>query len=425
MAEKQITCCKCIDHGWKTYEEPIYTDAHENKYCLFHAPVDQKKCGNGKPMPKKLFKNFVFQYIEKRHDASKNLLCNISGTVFPDDIDFSAHYSKDKRLENISLQHAVFSGKAKFEGLTIKGLVLANAKIYGEANFKGVVFEDDPGLDHLTFRSRAYFEKAEFQKGCCFTGSIFEKVAWFSECIFSGTMVFHSIKASRNALRMHKLTKDSLSFVLFPSLEAHQFSFKECPDWPDDFGFENEEKTSKLTLEELYRALKQKAVEEHDQPQVSRWHYREKLMQLKQLLGAKTPESLSLLETVENDSFCVWHHAYQWLRLACMWPHDKWRALTWWYWWASGFGERPRRAGIVLLLLLAPVLAIFLSAELCPVQTFWGRVLAMLQHLMFVTNPKAAPNMPFLAFVVVLLTRILIPLQFTLFALAVRNRFRR
>jgi len=159
--------------------------------------------------------------------------------------------------------------------------------------------------------------------------------------------------------------------------------------WPKNYAPVRTDYGYEINLEELYRALKQKAAEEHDQAQVSRWHFREKLMYKKQR----------------------WYR--RWLPLT----------LTWWYWATSGFGERAVRAGVWLLALVA--LSFLLNATPQPMDwnTLWG---ASAANATMATIPFAK-DIPGDGWVKVGrgVWQFLIAVQFTLFALAVRNRFRR
>ncbi len=134
--------------------------------------------------------------------------------------------------------------------------------------------------------------------------------------------------------------------------------------------------------------MKQRALEQHDQPQASHWHFREKLMALKR--GGN-----GIFEAV----------------------------MLWLYWATSGFGERAVRAGVWLAALVA--LSFVLNATPQPMDwnSMWGAAAA---NATLATIPFAK-DIPGDGWVKVGrgLWQFLIALQFTLFALAVRNRFRR
>ena len=171
--------------------------------------------------------------------------------------------------------------------------------------------------------------------------------------------------------------------------------------------------------EELYRAMKQRAAEEHDQPMVSRWHFREKLMQLEQLRGeAYKAGQLRQYKNKKSRS----KFASCWLKIKLKTPIFL-RSLTWWYWATSGFGERAVRAGVWLLALVA--LSFLANSFKEPM--VWSELpgsAAINYTLESIPFAKDIQGKGWLR-----LARgfwqLLIAVQFTLFALAVRNRFRR
>ena len=144
--------------------------------------------------------------------------------------------------------------------------------------------------------------------------------------------------------------------------------------------------------------LKQKYKEEHNEPEVSNWHYGEKEMFRK---GSLIGRYLSLSNL---------------------------------YWFSSGYGERPLRAGIMLVWLIIAISILFGLTGIKPVDgsniieikqltDIWDidYLVATLQYATFETRPDFIPVNLFLKIV----AKLLIPLQTALFALAVRNRFRR
>lgn len=144
-------------------------------------------------------------------------------------------------------------------------------------------------------------------------------------------------------------------------------------------------------VEILYRMLKQKYKEEHNEYEVSVWHYGEKeLFRKGSYFRRFFPLSLSNL-----------------------------------YWLSSGYGERPVRAGIVLIFLII-ILSILtsMSGLKAPEGGFAAIILNTLQYA---TLQKATLLEPasLSGGYLKLLTQILIPLQTALFALAIKNRFKR
>lgn len=384
--KETATCHLCLHHRWPSLQTVVWKNEAGKGFCVFHAPEEGKRhaLGSEERLDSVSFTNHVLKHIEGEQKQVTLLReeqkeCVLSGTIFPWDISFQ-HYGAKNPLPAIDLRRAKFCGKATFT--------------------------------YVNFSGAADFALATFSKEADFRG----------------------IKANDGALDMGGLEPESLGNLVFRRIEVPLFTFRSST-WPQLLALETFQEGRLVTCEELYRAMKQRAAGEHDQPMVSRWHYREKLMGLKQTVGGVEKdkekvdtEALGLLEGVDDDGFCVMCRTLHWLLLAITPPMRWWGTLTWWYWSSSGFGERPKRAFVLLLTLMLPVFSIMLCADLRPEDadgSIWGRILAALQHLMFVTNPTAAPKGPFWASLVVVLTRVAIPVQFGLFALAVRNHFRR
>ena len=169
------------------------------------------------------------------------------------------------------------------------------------------------------------------------------------------------------------------------------------------------EKIKKVEL--LYRRLKQKYKEEHDEQEVSNWHFGEKEM---------------------------FRKGNWWRR------YVPFGSITNIYWLSSGYGERPFRSIISLVFLICglsilqaltglvpssvePVHGIESINGICDIKDIEKLEALIINTLQFVTfqrEPMFRPNTLNGEFIK-LLSRILIPLQAALFALAIRNRFRR
>lgn len=229
---------------------------------------------------------------------------------------------------------------------------------------------------------------------------------------------------------MEGLSLNSIANVSFTSLETNIFSFTSC-DWPDRLIVETSENFDRYGCEELYRSLKQKAAAEHDQPMVSKWHYREKLMPLKSMLG--DAGSIKLVDEFDEPNPWApskahfWLRGFSvaqlrllnliqyakteakrfdcWLRLLFAAPFPTQFTLTWWYWTLAGFGERPQRAFAWLVIL--PLLLLWF------VPNDWRYGLPLFK----VPEDKSS----LWAWV----CQIIITLQAALFAFALRNKFRR
>ena len=418
-----MPCWKCIVHGWPDPQP----ERKGQKYCLFHALADRKG------MSDEDFNAQVFARIDefkaKAKTSDADDICDLSGTIFPGDISFEA-YSAGISLPRISFAKATFQGKADFDVVTFSGQTNFRETMFRDeayfsvagfsktVDFSKATFLDEVDFSETTFRGEANFSVAEFRNVSLFRMAIFINEASFKktkfsnqtnfeQATFSGQAGFEAVQAEKNALRMHSLSKKSLANLYFSSMETECFSFKGC-DWPDGGLWpETKEKPDYKACEELYRSLKQKAASEHDQPMVSKWHYREKLMALEQIKAKRG-----------------------------------WKArlgLTGLYYWCSGFGEDPAQAFRVLAGLLGFALLALSGLKLWETGLGnhlpdWGKILEIPAELLglvpFVkTEAKALASAsgvlaPAKAIVTSLL-HILFAAQIALFAFALRNRFRR
>lgn len=222
------------------------------------------------------------------------------------------------------------------------------------------------------------------------------------------------------------LEAESLENVIFKKSDLNTLAIGDC-EWPNRLGAEKYRTgysvyfASLLECEELYRAMKQRAAEEHDQPQVSRWHFREKLMQLMALINNK--QSHTFLEVIENQSSRWPARAKAWFKLFTLPPYLPKLTLTGLYWATSGFGERAVRAGVWLLALVA----LSFIANSITEPWVWAELPGSAAAQYTLATIPFAKDIPGDGWVKVGrgVWQFLIAVQFTLFALAVRNRFRR
>lgn len=174
-------------------------------------------------------------------------------------------------------------------------------------------------------------------------------------------------------------------------------------------------------LEDLYRRLKKVAQEEKDDQLASDFHYAEKeLQRLRALKIALHPDKAC----EEHMSPCGRgdriHFAFE-------------AGILWLYKLISEYGEGPRRALIVLIvLLLLPVIGLYVPNQYAPsflaadlrLSVEGGRVNQWLHFLPTVKLPEAADAGQWARFGMVLF-QTLITLQVALFGFALRNRFKR
>ncbi|MBF0552363.1 MAG: hypothetical protein HQK60_17765, partial [Deltaproteobacteria bacterium] len=195
---------------------------------------------------------------------------------------------------------------------------------------------------------------------------------------------------------------------------------------------------------DLYRRLKQKFKEEHNEPEASTWHYNEKEM-LRKTEGLRWRSSSDRLTSLKT-----------WLSFA----------LLTIYYHSSGYAERPFKAGLWMLglMMVYPVVISWCDLDFkhqTPAQvaaqvqtvrpgnakrvsasgwnpwpdwcnycyntwTFKGQItVGAWQHIWWDKNPHFEPISPWGSLGIMVFAKLLIPLQAVFLILAVRNRFRR
>ena len=228
----------------------------------------------------------------------------------------------------VEFDSAVFSDKLVMSGCIVERCAkFISGTFRQEANFNESYF-----LEKVDFRDAQFYAYSKFI-GTCFWGGVdfssafFENYAYFSAPIlktadFSGCITHRKIILERADVTQVPLTRVNLE----------SFSFVSCT-WPkDDRGLhiicDDASCLDPSILEDTYRRLKRVAGNDNDMPRMSDWHYREKLRCLEQIQR-------------RNPGFSRWRNIF---------------TVTWWYWFSSGFGERPARAICVLLCLLGLLL---------------------------------------------------------------------
>ncbi|MDQ7834664.1 MAG: pentapeptide repeat-containing protein [Humidesulfovibrio sp.] len=314
---------------------------------------------------------------------------------------------------------ARFGGAVLFRQVTCSQSVYFEMAKFGDvADFTLTHFFGTTNCTNTTFDGLTSFEQTTFNN-VTFYSSEFVGQANFTGAIFNRLTTLYRLKAHTNALLLHSLSASSLSIFDFTSMETECLSFKGC-NWPERLLPEVIYGPDHKACEELYRSLKQKAASEHDQPMVSKWHYREKLMGLKMLIVG-IPQAMPLLDEIEEKTTPAWRKvqaAAQLLRLA----PGLLLSLNFWYWAVSGYGEREKRAGVFLAFLA--VLPFVLNAFPHPIESFWfsTQVNDALSHFPFA---KDIPGQGGWLRLGKGISQLLITLQATIFAFALRNRFRR
>jgi uncharacterized protein YjbI with pentapeptide repeats len=155
-----------------------------DKWCLFHLPI---RTPDGFPSPKAHWtddmKKSFNDGVLKRIYAPINRISDLSGTVFPADIEFP------ELLPRMYFDHAEFAGTAKFMGTIHDDVSFQNVKFRGDALFGHVTFKRIVDFRDCKFFKRANFLKSTF-RSLYFYNSIFHAEAEFHFAGFGGEVAF-------------------------------------------------------------------------------------------------------------------------------------------------------------------------------------------------------------------------------------------
>ncbi len=443
-----MACCWQRGQGWCKTESIVHTDAEGKEYCLFHAPVGAK--GKDKNTLSKKLTSLLFNVTTKKCDLSGIIIednlelenmklpsINFFRAKFYGKINFfkttfeaSTTFEGAEFFEYISFFHASFKGEMNFTNATFHDRVIFNdASFYNLANYFETTFSKNASFIKTVFHKSADFTWAQFYGNADFLRASFKSYsdfynsAFFKQCIFTeaefADLVFFYNKLDEGNIFNDRTFFDKLRLkgnIIFDHVNLNKMTLLDTDLKKIDFITCNwvTEKKQKVLFDEklllvrdsketqqayldriervesLYRQLKQKCKDEHDEREASNWHYREKEMKRKQgRLFGYNPFSLLV-----------------------------------WYWLSSGYAERPIRAAIFLIgLFVVFALSLNLLTEF-PDFDFKNQLLIISQYVTFEKEPLFKPEL-FWGHMHKLAAKIFIPLQAALMALAIRNRYRR
>ena len=414
--------------------EPFYRELEDKRYCVFHFPGKEKSADFEQALQRKL----------------ENKDFNFRGVWFPNKLSFErfefgtkADFSSANFSAETDFRAATFSAAADFHSATFSAVaVFSGATFSAAADFIGATFSGAAYFfSSATFSAAAYFRAATFSAEAYFSPATFSATADFRYATFSAEASFSSATladhvrfageektevftdTSRLDLQFARIEKpDRVSFHTlslrphwFVNIDARKFGFTNV-DWGRPSINEEISRLEKKKISSPHhllaiacRNLAVNAEENHRYEEASRLRYR--------AMEARRRESWR--------GFAPWR-------------------LNWWYWLASGYGERVWQAFFVLLgiLLLSALLynqvgfarwepklasegdVVISKRDDIGAPLKFSRALTYSAAVMTFQKPEPRPATT-AAQTVVLLETILGPVQAALLALAIRRKFMR
>src|ERR1700754_1579011 len=284
--------------------EPVFGEHEGQHYCVFHLPCEEKSAAFYKALHNKYVKQ-DFNFRGFWFPAKSNL----SYFKFSRPVDFTqATFCTDAFFFEV-----VFTEDVSFEGTIFKA-----AAHFGEATFRGFA-----NFASAKFGAKVDFSETSFGGHASFNGAVFE-----DHVVFSSKPEPASIQTLSLSLQFARIEKPehfsfhtlTLTPDCFVNVDARKFEFTNV-EWPErktrdeitNLRWSNVRAPHRM-LAIACRQLAVNAEENHRYEEASRFRY------------------------TAMDARRIEH-----------WQGFDLRRLSWWYWFASGYGERIGRAAFMLL----------------------------------------------------------------------------
>jgi hypothetical protein len=386
-----------ICHGEASYKTP------EGKhYCVLHYPCTGKSAAFGEALNEKIkAKDFDFR-----------------GVWFPDSVEFdsvtfpgSANFNYATFNAEARFFYATFSADALFSYATFSAYAsFRKAKFMAVADFRSAMFRAEANFRYATFGTEANFRHATFKDYVIYIGkeeepTFCEKSSLdlqFARIEQPDRVSFHTVK-----LRPHWFVNVDARKFEFASVDWHWYG--RAIRWKLKRQLRERAIPTYILLAVACRRLAANAEENNLYWRASSFRY--------------LAMNVERLDT--GRGFALW-------------------TVDWWYWLASGFGERAGRAFLVLLGILVLFAALYVglgypnwepadapekAAAEAPRKEAtgwrqWSGALVYSAGVMTLQKPEPRPATD-AAQAVVMLETILGPVQAALLALAIRRKFMR
>ncbi|HEX8847492.1 MAG TPA: pentapeptide repeat-containing protein [Pyrinomonadaceae bacterium] len=315
--------------------EPFYKEYKGKRYCLLHYPGKEKSKEFDESLKRKFSKNNF----------------DFSGVWFPDKVQFqsfqfdvevsfrgatfnaAADFSEAKFDADVNFNHAEFNEKADFNYAVFKAEAYFRKAFFNnaEAAFREVKFGADVYFTRAVFGAKADFYSANFIALAYFRYASFSEEVNLRNASFRGPVRFGGkSRDERISLDLQYAEIEKPAYVsfqkltlrphLFVNVDARKFEFTRVDwDW--------------RSIDKEIGSLKSKDVSSpHDVLAVACWY---------------------LADNAEENHRYEEASKFRYMAMDAR-RREKWRGfapwrLSWWYWLASGYGERVLRAFVVLI----------------------------------------------------------------------------
>lgn len=482
--------CDC--EGWMRSacaDEAFYKEHGGKKYCVLHFPGGGKSAEFGEAVRRKLGKkDFNFRgvwfpdevvllkiafdapadFMEATFDAGADFDSAVFGSA--------AYFSNATFRREAKFGRAVFGEAALFNGAAFRGATTFAAASFsgGIASFAGTTFEEPALFTKATFSGEAHFGGASFNAATSFDKTLFSEEAKFTRCSFNKLVEFEDasfIKAADfyNATFLKDVSFRGTNFYAAANFNGATFgdylriaSAEQRPVFSRSSSFslqfariEKPEQVSFHTMTLRPHWFVNVDARRFEFANVD-WDWRGVNEEVESLPDTRVASRRRLLAiacrnlAVNAEENHRYEEASRFRYMAMEARRlERWRGfafwtLEWWYWLASGYGERVWRAFGVLLAVWLLFGALYArtgfarreprasnrqeAAEMRRDESgealHWPRALTYSLGVMTLQKPEPRPATD-AAQAVVMLETILGPVQAALLALAIRRKFMR
>ncbi len=409
--------------------EPGYQEYEGKRYCVLHFPSKEKA-----PDFKKVFQRKL-----------ENKDFNFAGVWFPDEVSFA----KVEFGTKADFSLATFTAAADFHF----------AKFGAAASFYSAIFTATADFRFATFSAAANFVEARFSAAADFNLVKFGATASFSSATFGAAADFGSVTFSADAVFYKATFNKEANFSLAIFTVRANFNSATLGDrvrfagdkyrqpFPDTselylrfIRIESPDHISFHTLKLRPRWFVNVDARKFDFTNVE-WRLRTVNEEIGGLQGhyVSSPHNLLFIACQRLADNAEENHRYEeasWFRYLAMeakrLEHSAPGRLSWWYWLASGYGERALRAFLVLIGVCAAFASLYLItghvkiSEPKGIKEYAKATLGAFNYsLQVMTLQRPDKPMGVVTPILNSLETILGPVQAALLALAIRRKFMR